>query len=511
MRMSAPGASPSPSRRVVVIGDGVAGWRVAGVLAAALGPAGSVSVVACPDGERDFPGADALLPSANPRLAFARDEDRLLVAAGGAFGWGIAYHGWAAPDRAWFLPFGSLGAGLGPVAFHQIVLRLRQEGRPVRLADYSLAALAAQAGRFARPGGDPRSVLSTCRYALHLDARRLAAALRERAEAAGVVRAQGSFAAAERAADGSIAAVRTGDGARLAADLFIDTSRAAVLTGDDGWEDWSAWLPCDHAAVARVPQGAPPPYVLAEAHAAGWTRHLPLADATVLVSSYRAAGGGEAAALASLRRATGRSRPEVTVSPVRFGRRQRPWCGNCVALGPAAALVDPLAVGNLHLLDRAVARLLELLPADAHMQASEREYNRRTAAELDNVRDLAAALYRTNGRHGEPFWDEVRAAVPPESLAYRMRLYRSRGKVVLYDEEPLEESSWISLFDEQGVRPERHHPMADGFPARDLDAHVARIRSIMIEELKRMPSHAEYLGRIRAAVTPAAAAKEAAP
>src|SRR5690606_15946254 len=156
------------------------------------------------------------------------------------------------------------------------------------------------------------------------------------------------------------------------------------------------------------------------------------------------------------------------------------------ALGPAAAFVEPLAVGNLHLVQTAVARLLELLPAEEHSPAAVREYNRRTAAELDNARDHAAALYATNGRRGEPFWDERRAVAPPESLTYRLELYASRGKVALYDEEPLEEASWICLLDEQGVRPARHHPMADGFAVRDLEAHLARVRSIMLEVLAKM-------------------------
>lgn len=498
--MSAPATAPA-ARRIVILGDGVAAWMTAAALADALGPSCRIFVVDPGSGPpADFAGADTLLPLAAARLPFRRDEDRLLSSARGTFGWGVAFAGWAAPDRAWFLPFGSIGANLGPLPFHHIVLRLRSEGRTPRLADYSLPALAAQAGRFARPVTDARSVLSTCAYALHLDLASLAAALRARAEGAGVEQAPAPFGSAERTG-AVVAAVRTADGTRLAADLFLDLSAGARLAGDGEWEDWSAWLPCDRALVARVPRPAPPPpYGLAEAHAAGWTRQLPLADATAVVSCYRADAGGEAAALASLRRAAGSAsfEPDADV-PLAFGRRREAWRGNCVALGPAATLVDPLVVSNLHLLQTALARLLELLPAEAQSPATAREYNRRTAAELDNVRDHAAALYLTNGRRGEPFWDECSTRKPPASLDYRMRLFTGRGKVVLYDEEPLEEAAWTSLFDEQGIRPARWHPMVDGLPAVELDAHLARVRAIMIEELKRMPFHADYLARLGAA------------
>lgn len=497
---------------IVIVGGGVAGWMAAANLAEALRPAARLRVVPVAGaGDASFGGADSLLPLRDERLGFLREADTLLAAGAGSCGWGVAFDGWSPCARPWFLPFGSIGASLGPVPFHQIVLRLRRAGRPVRLADYSLPALAAQAGRFAWPGGPARSVLSTCRHALHLDVDALAGSLRARAEAAGVRALRAPFAAAERSADGRIEAVRTADGARIGADLVLDCSETAVVSGQDPWEDWSPWLACDRVLFAQVPRTAdPPPYALAEAHAAGWTRHLPLGHARSLAAFCNAAPGGEAAALASLQRAGLVTEPES--APFRCGRRREPWRGNCVALGAAAARVDPVFAGNLHFLQTALARLLELLPAEPHSPACAREYNRRTAAELDNARDQAIALYKTNGRRGEPFWDTCRAMTVPDSLAYRLDTYASRGKVVLHDEEPFDEAAWIALFDEQGIAPPRNHPLADGFPIADLEAHLARIRTILVEELKRMPAHAEHLARVRAAVRrPANGAREALP
>ncbi|HEX7061336.1 MAG TPA: tryptophan 7-halogenase [Woeseiaceae bacterium] len=499
-------------QRIVIVGSGVAAWAAAASLAKVLGPAGRLRVVpAAETADAGYGGADSLLPLHDERLGCLRDAAAMLTAGDGSCGWGVAFDGWSPHARPWFLPFGSIGAGLGPVPFHQIVLRLRREGRAVRLADYSLPALAAQSGRFAWPGGPARSVLSTCRNALHLDVAALADALRERAGAAGVMSSRAPFASAERAGDGRIAGIHTADGTRLGADLVLDCSETAVLSGRDPWEDWSPWLACDRALAARVPRAAdPPPYALAEAHAAGWTRHLPLAHATSLVAFFNAARGGEAAALASLERAGLAAEPDNV--PLRFGRRREPWRGNCVALGAAAARLDPLVVGNLHFLLTALARLLELLPAEPRSPACAREYNRRTAAELDNARDQAIALYKTNGRRGEPFWDECRAMAVPDSLAYRLDTYASRGKVVLYDEEPFDEAAWIALFDEQGIAPPRNHPLADGFPIADLEAHLARIRAILLDELKRMPAHADHLARVRAAERrPDNAAREALP
>lgn len=510
-------SSRSGVRRIGIVGGGVAAWMAAAALAETLGhEACTIFVVGADDdgaAEQSALFTDATLPLDDGRLRIWWDEDRLIGAANGTFTWGIAFSGWTGQNTAWFHPFGSIGAGFGPVPFHHIAMRLRHTGSRMRLADYSLPALAAQAGRFARPLGDTHSVLSTCRYGLHLDSAGLASALRTTAEAAGVTFVPGAFAHAERAEDGHIVAVMTDVGQRLEGELFLDCTGDGALIGGHrtDWEDWSGWLPCDRLLTIRI-DGAdtPSPWSHAEAHAAGWTRYLPLDGSVALTSFHTASAAGEQAALESLRHAAGDAAlANLQSAPLRFGRRREAWQKNCVALGPAAAMIEPLAVSNLHLLRSAILRLLELLPADPHAKAESREYNRRSAMELDNARDFAIALYKTNGRQGEAFWDERRAMSVPDALDHRMRLYANLGRVVLYDEEPLEDTSWISLFDEQGMRPDRYHPIAQGFTTENLQAHVARVRTIMIEELKKMPTHGEYLNRLKQALH--SAGRESAP
>jgi tryptophan halogenase len=116
---------------------------------------------------------------------------------------------------------------------------------------------------------------------------------------------------------------------------------------------------------------------------------------------------------------------------------------------------------------------------------------------LDRARDFAVLHYKLNGRRGERLWDAFRETTAPALLDYKIRLYQSRGRVAMYDEEPLDEMSWINLFDEHGVRPHHYSPIADGFSAAELEAHVERARTIMIDELKKMPLHADYLSGLR--------------
>ena len=491
--------------RIVIVGDGPAAWIAAAALGKTLRTVDySIRVVATRNGDGTplLADADATWPLPDAVLqALLPGEDAVIHATGGAFTLGVAFAGWAAPGETRFHPFGSTGAGLGPVPFHHLALRLRASGRGLRFADYALAALAAQAGRFARPERDPGSVLSTLRYGLHLDCRKLAGLLRPSAESAGVRRVEGVLEQVEPAADGGVAALSTSTGERIDADLFLDCSGAdATLAGqgpDSSWRDWSDRLPCDRLArVTLADAGAPPPYSIAQAHRAGWIRQLPLQGRTVLTFFHGSGLLSEDEALDVLRRAAGSPSPaDIACSAVRFGRRAAPWRGNCVALGQAAAAIDPLAASNLHLVLLGVYRLLRLLPRETRYEAVAREYNRQLVAIFDHARDFASLRYKLNGRRGEAMWDACRAMPLPESLAYRLELYEARARVPMYDEEPFEETDWIDLFDSMNIRPRRYSPSADGFPLAEIESHFGRARAVMLDALRRMPAHAEYLAR----------------
>jgi len=493
-------------QRLVIAGDGLAAWMTAAALVRALNPAHRpivvVSIGGGPEDSSVFGRADATLPTGSAwHPALELDEGQLVATTGGGFSLGIALTGWARPGSTWFQPFSAAGAALGPVPFHHVVSRLRQTGASARLADYSLAALAAQAGRFQRPGRDPREVLSTCRYGLHLDCATLARGLQVTAEAAGARRATGILTDVERAPDGGILALRTSDGERIEGTLFLDcTGGNARLIGTAptaAWRDWSRWLPCDRALSATfATDAAPAPYSHAEADSAGWTRQVPLQGRVQLTRFYRSDLLDDERALAGLQGQAGGAPGAPKAGPVAFGRREVAWHRNCVALGEAAVVIDPVAASNLHLLRVGIDRLLKLLPAGSEPAVEAAEYNRQTAAQYDNARDFALLHYKLNGRPGEALWEACRAIPLPAALDYRLRLFEARGRVALYDEEGFEEADWVNLLDGHGVRPRRHSPIADGLTRREAEAHLERVRGIMLDTLRGMPTHADYLAAL---------------
>ncbi|RYD52523.1 MAG: tryptophan 7-halogenase, partial [Sphingomonadales bacterium] len=474
---SRPAGSLPPS------GGGVAGWMSALALGKALQGSGvTIDLVETDDPDHSvgpFGSAEAVLPAFHGFLGdHAIDEDALLRAARGTFALGAAFSGWAGQQSAWFLPFGETGAPMGPVAFPPLVARLRSAGHAVRSTDFSLAAVAAAAGRFDRPSDDPRSVQSSYGYGLHLDKGGLAEVCR--ALATGVKHHQAALRCAIRAENGHVAALELESGAHVAGDLFLDCSgHAALLCEGHGFDSWSAWLACDRVVERNnIQDGVPPPYALGAAHAAGWLRSVPLTG-----------GPGEAMLFASAHHA------DDAATPFHQGRRTRAWHGNVVAIGAAAATIEPLYGQNLQLVAHALQRLIGLFPNRAE-GAEAAEYNRITADEADRVRDFVIAHYKTNARLGEPFWDAARKMPVPDELQYKLDLFASRGRMPMYDEELFSRAEWIAMLDGQGMHPRRYDALAETIPEPAILQHMARLRDLIVDAARTMPNHGAILSRI---------------
>jgi len=143
-------------------------------------------------------------------------------------------------------------------------------------------------------------------------------------------------------------------------------------------------------------------------------------------------------------------------------------------------------------------KLITLFPKDLNSISAATEYNRRNNLEFDNARDFAFLHYFLNGRTGEAYWDSLQHVSLPEVLNYKLELYKARGQVALYDEEPLQEQSWFNLYDEHQVKVRNLNPLVYGFKSQKIQQHLQRVREIMLSSVKNMPTHAAYLAAIRA-------------
>ena len=490
-------------RSVAVVGNGAAAWMAALAFARALGPRCSVRVIA-PRG--DTHGLEALAASEGTLPALQAfhglvgvDEDDLVRRTGAGFKLGIRFCDWARIGHCYFHPFSEFGATLDAVAFQHHWLRLRAEGQDSPLDAYSVAAMAAQSGRFARPLNDPRSVLSTFSYGLHLDSTRYAAYLREIAVKRGVAVSAYAVAGVERGGeDGRVQAIRLADHERVEADLFIDCS--GVLIEDTlkiGYEDWSRWLPCDRAlAAVGAPMAPPLPYTEARAIAAGWHWRIPQQTGTSHGLVYSSRHLSEEKARSELATLLGENPPSEP-GHVHFvnGRRAQFWNGNVVALGEAAGFLEPLEATNLHLVQTGIVRLLALLPDRDRADTERGEYNRLMTEEWERVRDFLILHYKATQRRDTEFWNKCRAMEVPETLAYKIRLFEARGRVVLYDEETFLEPDFVSVFVGQGLLPRRYDPVADAIGLDLTKDRLNRMRAAIRQAAETMPAYRAFIAR----------------
>jgi tryptophan 7-halogenase len=481
--------APNAVRTVVIVGGGSAGWMTAAALATTLAGRCTITVVEDPAQVED---SGCLLPfeSSLPGLTvfhtlLGLNEDALIASTGATFSLGRSFAGWTA-GGPYIHPFGEFGATIAGAGFHHLYERRRAQGVKEQLEDYCLAATAAKLGRFARPTTDPRSVMSTMGYGLHLKVADYVAELRRLALGRGVTAIAGAVDDCELE-EGMIRAV-IADGVRIPGDLFID------CTGQDGglirerlqtpWVDWSEWLACDRFVGAISPTPLPDqPLTSVEATTSGWTLRAPLQAESGQASFYSSATTPD---------------EDLTALPFSQGRLASPWVGNCVAIGLSAAVVEPLEPTSLHIVQTGIARLLGLWPDLSFAGGEAAEYNRTMGAELDRIRDFLIAHYRLNDRQGQPFWDRARAVAAPEQLALKQHQFESRGRLVLHDEEAFVEPSWIALFLGQGLNPRRHHVLADQIPDPALDQTFARMRQVIQNAAQSMPPHAEFLAASRA-------------
>lgn len=487
-------------RSVAIVGDGVEAWMVAAALVVAFGGRLTVQIVtqSLHSTAREETNAESTLP---PLRAFNTllgiDEDHLIRACAGTFKLGTEFVDWREGGN-YIQPCGEFGATLGGVAFHQYLTKVRSAGCAVRPEEYCLAAIAARAGCFTRPGQDPSSVESTMTYALHLDRARYREQLMDVAHRHGISMVRGAPGEVVLGQNGHITALMLQGGERIEADLFVDASgdEARLIGTALGvpFEDWSDVLPCSRHVCARGEQkqlGAPLTRV--EAAKFGWMTRVPLQGNTACGYTYDPALlDDESAAGALLDWMEVGPDTSVVFRSAKPGRRVAPWQGNCVAIGTAAGFIEPLDSTALHLTQSMIVRFLSLFPTRTP-DVEPREYNRLCGKELERARDLAIAHYATARRTDSELWRRRGSAAIPEPLAYKMAQYASRGKLVSYDQEPIPEAAWLSLYLGQGIWPKRCEALAEAADLGSVRQQLSRVRAAVEQAANAMPPHAAYI------------------
>jgi tryptophan halogenase len=178
---------------------------------------------------------------------------------------------------------------------------------------------------------------------------------------------------------------------------------------------------------------------------------------------------------------------------ITLGRRACAWKGNCVGIGHAASVLEPLSHAPMLLLEREIDRLLTLVPFSRDMSVESREFNRQGAEDYTHAEIFNRALYETPPRAQTAFWHAARAEPPHEKLVQKLTQFESRGLLAAFDLEPFTPEEWVILHHGMRRRPVRYDRMADRTPEGEVrpmfDAMSREIENLV----KTMPSHHDYM------------------
>jgi tryptophan 7-halogenase len=488
------------TQRIVVVGGGTAGWMTAAALGRFCLPGMSVTLV-----ESDEIGIVGVGEATIPSIALFNqslgiDEAEFLAATGGTYKLGIAFDGWGKPDEAYVHAFGLVGSALGVVPFHHYWLRGQKLGIAKALGHYILHTIAIAGNRFAHVQRPPGSVQPPLPYAYHFDASLYAKFLRGFAEKLGVVRQEGKIVAVERnQQNGDVAAVLLANGTRIEGDLFVDCSGFRGLLIEQeleaGFEDWSEWLQCDRAIAVPCARAEPlMPLTRVIARKAGWQWRIPLQHriGNGHVFSSRRMSEDEAAVIL-LANLDGEAMAEPRT--IRFvpGIRRKSWVRNVVAIGLSSGFIEPLESTSIHVIQTAINRLLELLPAGEVSEAAREDFNARTRLEMERIRDFIILHYHANQREGEAFWDDLRAMQVPATLQHKIGLFSASARVTASFDELFDSRAWIQVLIGQNIIPETYHPIADLLPEPRLKEFLEGLERAHVQEVSRWADHGAFV------------------
>ncbi|MEM7664885.1 MAG: tryptophan halogenase family protein [Pseudomonadota bacterium] len=490
-------------QKLVIVGGGTAGWITAAAFAKLLGSTLDIELV-----ESEAIGTVGVGEATIPQIIrlnsiLGLDEADFLKNTYGTFKLGIEFVDWGRKGDSYLHTFGDTGLNVGSAPFHHLWRRhAAQTANAPDLWHYSLHKVAADQARFAHMDKVGNTAMTGLAYAYHFDASLYAEYLRTYSEARGVGRTEGIVESVARDGEsGDIASITLQDGKTIAGDFFIDcTGFRALLLGQElgvDYQDWSKWLPCNRAqAVPSERLETLVPYTRATAHTAGWQWRIPLQHRTgnghVYSSDFISDEEAGDMLMAHLP-----TKALADPRPIRFttGRREQFWSHNCAAIGLSSGFLEPLESTSIHLIQAHVSRLIQLFPRGGDPSSERAEYNRRCAAEFEQIRDFLILHYNQTEREDSEFWRYCKHMSVPDSLTRKLELFASSGRLGRDVDDLFREASWVQVMLGQGVLPQSYDPMADQLTDTQLSEFLGNLRQLIERAVGRLPTHEDYIAK----------------
>ena len=409
-------------QHIVIVGGGTSGWLTAAYLASKLGSYSNTPLQFTLIESSDIPiigVGEATTPSIRATLAdIGFDEFDFMQLCDATFKHGILFRGWNSPEldnsperenspeldnspelgnsperlnakvndleqaNSYFHPFERpLRAGTDGLENYWL-RQLDPLNRPFHDA-VSIQHQVAMAGLAPKTQND-KPYDAPLPYAYHLDAGKLASALKQAAKQRGVQHKIATIADITLKHQ-QIDSLTTTTGEKITADLFIDcTGFSGKLISQlpkQQFKDYNHILFCNAAVTVQLPytsstntaqQQTIQPYTSATAEKNGWTWDIALTTRRGIGHVYSRHHQSPEQAEQVLQDYLAREYPaaleqhgkQLNTRHLNFnvGYRPKQWQGNCVSVGLSAGFLEPLESTGIHLVEQAIWALSSLIP-----------------------------------------------------------------------------------------------------------------------------------------------------
>lgn len=348
-------------------------------------------------------------------------------------------------------------------------------------------------------------------YAYSLDAGKFGLMLKRLAtEKLGVKHISANVIKVNLDSDGYIQSVDTDSEGEIKGDFFVDCSGTkSLLIGEAlkvPFKPFTDTILTNHAVFMQVPHPDTTseivPCTVSTAHECGWTWDISLANRRGVGYVYSDKYCSHERAEQVLRDYIGEQAQKLTAKKVKVnvGQREKSFHKNCLALGMAAAFIEPLEASAIFLMEAGSNMLADLFPRNRDALAQiEKTFNDSFNYRWARTVDFIKMHYYLSNRDDTDFWrDNRKNSTMPESLVNKLKHWQHQP-ISKYDFshtfEPfaMESYQFVLYGMNNNIKFELSGSFGEKEKAQQLFNTISRTTELALKEL---PNHRELIDKI---------------
>lgn len=482
----------STNLKILVYGEGLAAYQTLVALTEQL--ASDIDIIflkgTCQATSDLFYGNSTSPESYHFNLSSSVSEPDLLHKTNTSFSFGTYYQNWANSPFSWMQCFHLPLSVDGSVAFQHLITR---SSRTTKLDPYLVSAVAAHNGKFAHPPADsPNNPLSRAEYGYQFSTKEWASLWRDKLDKKRVSVFDGDIDKIH-IENSHIQYVKLQDGRELRANLYVDCSgpNARLLSKLDVLKNNTRQIEVLFGEYPSTPEI--PPYRVVTSEHFGWQSNIYLQDRVERLTVFANSEKEQA-----IKKHGSNISQCISLS---VGHRENAWHQNCVGIGQAASVIEPLTPAPMMMLNKDIQRLLELIPVTENMEIEQDEFNRRFHNDNSHVELFRGALLTRYDLPKGSYWhDSVNAfnfsSVNVEKLHRKISQFENRGVMASFDLEPFNEQEWVILHCGMGRKPKHYDRLADQFTSEEIKQNLHMRKDKISQLVDKMPPHKVYIEKL---------------